>query len=78
MAKYLTCLWDEYSKLVLRNSNDLSANDPEYPSRVRAVVWQSVRELRKGRQAFREEIRQELKAKRRGPPSSRKPPPSGS
>ena len=71
MARYLTTLWDEYSKLVLANTKDLDARDEDYPKKVSAVVWQTVRQLREGRAVFRMLVRSELKAKRRGPPSSK-------
>ena len=64
MAAYLTKLWDDMAKIVLTNTKDIDARDSNYDQRVAAVVWQTVRKLRAGRQIFRLEIQNELKAAR--------------
>lgn len=63
MASYLTQLWDEYSKLVLANTRDLDSRDQNYPQTVSAIVWQTVRQLRHGRDIFRMELRNERRSR---------------
>lgn len=61
----LTSLWDEMAKLVLANTKDFDARDEDYPTKVSAVVWQTVRRLRLGRQVFRAEVRREVREQKR-------------
>lgn len=68
-------LWDEMALRVLTNTRDFDCREEDYPRKVRAVVWQTVRELRHGRQDFHAEIRRELRDARRAPASSKKTPP---
>jgi len=68
MSKYLTRLWDDYSKIVLANTRDLDARDPDYDSTVSDKVWKTVTRLREGRQRFRNLIRAELRVMRKHTP----------
>lgn len=66
MPKYLTRLYDDYSKIVLTNTRDLDARDEEYAEKVSSVVWAAVTKLRQKRIEFRDAIKAELRnAKRR-------------
>jgi hypothetical protein len=67
MAKYLTRLWDEYSKTVLANTRDLDARDPNYPELVASTVWTTVDALRTQRASFFKLVRDELARKKRKP-----------
>lgn len=67
MAKYLTRLWDDYSKIVLTNTKDLDARDEQYPDLVAAKVWTTVDALRTRRAAFFKLVRDELARQKKKP-----------
>lgn len=72
--RYLARLYDQMALRVLANTKDFDARDEDYPTKVSAVVWQTVRRLRLGRQVFRAEIRREVREQKKRVPTSSKPP----
>jgi len=69
MPKYLTRLWDDYSKIVLSNTRDFDARDESYEDKVADKVWSTVSKLREKRMAFRNMIRAELRVARKRSPA---------